>query len=274
MEEISRQLRSEIGALQEYISRMEDHFLVTTWTAELLDPLRRLEDRLDPQDLQSILLLLQRVRDQFAIDGQLTPQIAALLARYPQYLAAAGQPLAALLVQDPALDPSPLGSPAEDEEQAEAEANASPPEVKPSRPVAKPAAKAQVPPPDGEESEDLSGLSMDLFSGRRKAPPPHPKEPSPSTLNFDQQQSLRQRADELGVIPRMVRRRSLVEAVYDLITSQLVLGLKLNHRTLDATASGVTASDSVCVYFSAEGIRFKELPRTTRHPAIGVCPSL
>lgn len=85
---------------------------------------------------------------------------------------------------------------------------------------------------------------------------------------------LREVQAELGIIPRMVRRRTLVEALYDLIAAQLVLGLKLNQQTLDATSSGLTTSDLVCTYFSAEGIRFKTLPRTTSHPAIGVCPSL
>ncbi len=432
MEEISKQLRAEINALQEYIARIEDRFLGTTWTAELLAPLSRLEDRLDREDLRSIVLLLQRVRDQFSINGHLAPQIAALLARYPEYLAAAGGPLLGSPPQDPALDPASVGLPAEDEEPVETTAPAdtkdAPPEVKRAKPAAnKPALKPPTSLPIDEDSEDLSGLSMDLFSGNRRPSPPPPrpvapreKEPSPSTLNlyplgekkqrpaatgvsisprqdlflahkirpadlkarmqltlpsqdqiqldfklqkkmsgrladslrehaeehslvlvprvtqfvhqgtlhpctvrvlanlfrpllgnlndlapykgcdfmddtpepgwalitpealpetlglnyFAQQQRLRQRADELGIIARMVRRRTLVEAVYDLIAAQLVLGLKLNQQTLDATSSSLTTSDFVCTYFSAEGIRFKTLPRTTSHPAIGVCPNL
>lgn len=428
MEELSEQLRAEISALQEYIARMEDRFLATAWTSEVLAPLKRLESRLDQAELQSIVLLLQRVRDQFSINGQLTPQISALLERYPQYLA--GKALSPALLQDPALDPAPLGSPAEDEERAEpavpAAAGSKPPRVKaPARPP-----KPQPSPLENEESEDLSGLSMDLFSGRRKAaaaPPPkapvadqREKKPAPSTLNlfplgetgqgpvaerasisprqdlflahkirpadlkthlqltlpsqdqvqldfklqkkmsgrladalrehaerhslllipritqfahqgtlypctvrvlaklfrpllgdlhdlsayqtcgfmddtpepgwalvtpeampatlglnyFDQQQVLRQRADELGVIPRMVRRRTLVEAIYDLIVTQLVLGLKMNRKTLDATSSGLTVNDFICIYSSAEGVRLKHLPRTTSHSSMGVCPSL
>lgn len=412
MEEISKQLRAEIDALQEYIGRMEDRFLATAWTAEVLAPLKRLEHRLDPEDLQSILLLLQRVRDQFSVNGQLAPQISALLARYP-HLAAHTTPAAIAVAPETALDPAPVSPPIP---------------VVSSRPkAAKPPAKTPAPIPEDEESEDLSGLSMDLFSGRGKAlPAPRPREEAPrerspssslklfplgkkeqrpagnkinvsprqdlflahkirpadlksrmqlglpsqdqvqldfklqkkmsgrladalrehaeehsllliprvaqfihqgtlypctvkvlttlfrplladlqdwapykacnfmdetpeagwalvppealpETLGhnyFDQQQLLRQRADELGVIPRMVRRRTLVEALCDLITAHLVLGLKLNQQTLDATSSGPTASDFVCVYFSAEGIRVKDLPRSTSHPALGVCPTL
>lgn len=427
MEKLSKQLRAEISALQEYIVHMEDRFLATAWTAELLTPLNRLEHRLGQADLQSIVLLLQRVRDQFSVNGQLAPQISAVLARYPQYLEASAGPAALAVAQETALDPAPVRSPAEDEEKAEIDIPAS--TVPPPRAhTAKPPARTMAPIPEAEESEDLSGLSMDLFTGRGKTQPtlpprgegPRERPPSPSTLNlyplgekkqraegdkisissrqdlfmahkirpadlksrmqlslpsqdqvqldfklqkkmsgrlvdalrehaerhsllliprvtqfvhqgtlypctvkvlttlfrsllanlqdwapyktcnfmdetpeagwafvapealpgtlghnyFDQQQLLRQRADELGVIPRMVRRRTLVEALYDLIAAQLVLGLKLNQQTLDATSSGPTASDFVCIYFSAEGIRVKDLPRTTSHPALGVSPSL
>jgi hypothetical protein len=417
VEEISKQLRAEIDALQEYIARMEDRFLATTWTGNLLAPLKRLEQRLAPADLQDILLLLQRVRDQFSVNGTLAPQIRDLLGRYPQYLTVS--PAAAGLTPETALDPAPAESPA--------------PAAAPARiPKAKPPAKAPAPLGEDEESEDLSGLSLDIFTNRARAsapasPPspreetPHQNTPSPSTLNrfplgkkkressagekieisprqdlfiahkirpadlksrlqlslpsqdqvqldfklqkmmsgrlvdalrehaeehsllliprvtqftyqgtlypctakvlttlfrpllgnlqdwasyknagfmdetpeagwafvppealpqtlghnyFSQQQLLRQRADELGVIPRLVRRRTLVEALYDLITAQLVLGLKINQQTLDATASGPTASDFVCIYSSAEGIRVKNLPRTTVHPSLGVCPSI
>jgi hypothetical protein len=410
VEELSRQLRSEIDALQEYIARMEDRFLAATWTAELLGPLRRLEPGLEEGELQAIVLLLRRVRDQFSVNGQLGPQISQVLARYPQYLEAPGAADNPTGPQEAALDPAPAGAAAEDEEKAET----APPRPKsPGPPVA-----PRPPRPGAEESEDLSGLSLDLFTGRAKAPPR--ENPSPSTLNLhplgakkrpppgdrfsatprqdlflahkirpadlkarmqlnlpsqdqvqldfklqkkmssrlanalreqaashslllipriaqfshqgavvpctakalvslfrpllgnpqdwapyqacpfmdetpelgwalvppealpetlghnylDQQQVLRQRAEELGVVPRLVRRRTLVEALYDLIAAHLVLGLKLNQRTLDATASGPTAGDFVCIYFADEGIRVRDLPRTSSHPALGVCPSL
>ncbi len=422
MEELSRQLRAEINALQDYILRLEDRFLVTTWTSQLLEPLERLEGGLSQVDLQAIVVLLQRVRDQFSINGQLAPRISEILARYPQYLDTA---VPHSVAAEPALDPAPAGTAGEDEEKPEAHAAepAAPQRSRPSpppRPI-RPARAAT------EESEDLSGLSIDVFTGRGKSTrtPPRdegPREscPSPSTLNlfplgekkrrpttdkitvsprqdlfishkirpadlkskmqvslpsqeqvqldfklqkkmssrlvdilreqaeagslilipritqfayqgtihpctakvlitlfrpllgtiqdwapyrscpfmdetpeagwalvapealpdsegqtyFEQQQQLRQRAETLGVMPRMVRRRTLVEALYDLITAQLVLGLRLNQRTLDTTASGPTANDAVCIYYSSEGIRVKDLPRTASHPALGVCPSL
>jgi len=411
VEELSQQLRAEIDALREHIARLEDRFLATTWTAELLAPLQRLETRLAETDLRAIVVLLERVRVKFAVNGQLGPQISQLLTRYPHFLAQPPDTGAAL--PEPALDPSPGGAPAEDEERAE-----EPVQVRPaaaSAPPVKPRPAREV----SEESEDLSGLSLDVFTHRPKAAPT-PRSPSPSTLNLyplgekkrgqsqekikatprqdlflaykirpadlkermqlslpaqeqvqldfklqkkmssrlvdslreqaeaqsllliprvtqfqhqgtlypctakvlislfrpllgnlqdwtpyrgcpfmdeapepgwalvapeslpqtvghnyhDQQQALRQHAEGLGVIPRLVRRRSLVEALYDLIAAHLVLGLRLNQQTLDATSSGPTANDFICIYFSGEGIRVRDLPRTTSHPALGVCPSL
>lgn len=99
----------------------------------------------------------------------------------------------------------------------------------------------------------------------------------PATLGksyLDQHQDLRHLADELGVIPRLVRRRSLVEALYDLIAVRLVLGERFQQRTVDWTSSSSTAADGIGVYFSADGIRFKDLARTVHHPVLGACPSL
>ncbi|MCC7261071.1 MAG: hypothetical protein IT369_00985 [Candidatus Latescibacteria bacterium] len=420
MEELSRQLRAEIDALQEYIGRMEDRYLVTTWTTELLNPLERLENRLAPDDLESIVVLLQRVRDQFSLNGSLAPQINRILARYPQYLNTP-IPSPPTAVEEPAQDPAPDRTLAEDEERPERtarprRAEAAPPPVKP-----------QWDAPEPETSEDLSGMSIDVFTARGKASAPAPtpgsppdRSPSPSTLNLfplgerkgrkggdtisatprqdlflahkirpadlkakmrlslpsheqvqldfklqkkmasrlvntlrehaaeeslilvprvtqflyegtvyactatvlttlfrplignleewsryrgnpfmdetpeagwalitpeaqantvgrsyaDQHRLLRERAEELGVAPRMVRRRTLVEALYDLIAVHLVLGLRLNEQTQDATASEPTGNNFVAIYFAPEGIRVADLPRTASHPALGVSPSL
>lgn len=413
VEELSRQLRAEIRALQEYIAQVEDRFLVATWTIELLRPLERLEARLERADLASIVVLLQRVRDQFSVNGNLAPQINQVLARYPQYL---GPTAASVPAEEPALDPVPGAPLSEDEERQE--------------PVAAPAAKRQAPQTTGADpgwstaggdgSEDLSGMSIDVFTARGKATKGNPPPPSSSTLNLfplgekkkrattdrinatprqdlflahkirpadlktrmqfsltsqeqveldfklqkkmgsrlvdvlrdraadqsllliprvtqfvhrgtvhpcsakvllklfrpllanpeewaayrgspfmeetpeagwalvspealpdtlgfsfaEQQRRLRQRAEDLGVVPRLLRRRSLVEALYDLLAAQLVLGLQLNRHTRDATNSGPDAGRFISIYSTPEGIRIAEMPRTASHPALGVSSSL
>lgn len=413
VQELSRQLRAEIRALQEYIAQVEDRFLVATWTTELLRPLERLEDRLEKADLESIVVLLQRVRDQFSVNGNLAPQINQVLARYPQYL---GPTAPSAPAEEPALDPVPGAPLGEDEERREPEeAPAARPQA-PHRPSADPDWSAA----GGGGSEDLSGMSIDVFTARGKATkgtPPHPSsstlnlfplgaekkrattdridatprqdlflahkirpadlktrmqlsltsqeqveldfklqkkmgsrlvnvlreraadqsllliprvtqfvhrgttypctakvllklfrplladpeewapyrgspfmdetpeagwalvgpEALPETLGFgfaEQQQRLRQRAEDLGVVPRLLRRRSLVEALYDLLAAQLVLGLQLNRHTRDATNSGPDAGLFISIYSTPEGIRIAEMPRTASHPALGVSPSL
>lgn len=410
MEELSQQLRAEIEALREHIARLEDHFLATTWTAELLAPLQRLDTRLEETDLRAIVVVRKQVRDQFAVIGKLGPQISQLLTRYFRFLAQ--PPDTGAAPPEPALDPAPGGVPGEEEERSK-----EPVQVRPAAasapPVTRPAREVSA------ESEDLSGLSMDVFTHRPKAAPT-PRSPSASPLilyplggkrrgqsqqkiksvprqdlvlaykfrpadlkkgmqlslpaqeqvqfdfklqkktssrlvdslreqaeaqsllliprvtqfqhqdtlcpctakalislfrnllgnlqdwaqyrgcpfmdeapepgwalvapeslpqtvcrNYlDQQQALRQHAEALGVFPRPVRRRSLVEALYDLIAAHLVPGLRLNHQTLDATPPGPTGNDFVRIYFSGEDIRVRNLPHATSHPALGVCPSL
>lgn len=91
--------------------------------------------------------------------------------------------------------------------------------------------------------------------------------------HMEQNQYLRYLATSLGIPSHLVRRRSLVEAVYDMIVGRLVLGQSLQRQTLDWTASSASKNDFLCTYSADEGIRVRELARTTRHPALGVCPN-
>lgn len=70
-----------------------------------------------------------------------------------------------------------------------------------------------------------------------------------------------------------MRRRSLPEAVYDLIVGRLVLDETFLTQTIDWTNSGPSNSEFVCTYFSEEGIRLRHLPRTQHNRALGVCPN-
>ena len=97
-----------------------------------------------------------------------------------------------------------------------------------------------------------------------------------ATLNknfMEQTQYIRYLAANIGIPSHLVRRRLLVESVYDIIVGRMVLGNPLQRSTLDWTSSGPSKSDFVCVYFSDNGIRMRDLPRTTHNRALGTVPT-
>jgi len=92
--------------------------------------------------------------------------------------------------------------------------------------------------------------------------------------NFmNQNQYLRQLANAVKVPSHLLRRRTLVEGVYDLIVGTLVLDKTWLKNTLDWTSSGTSPSEFICISQPAEGIRIRNLPRTQSHQALGVCPN-
>lgn len=90
---------------------------------------------------------------------------------------------------------------------------------------------------------------------------------------MQQNQCMRQLANAIGTPSHFVRRRSLVEAIYDLIVGRLVLDEAFLTQTIDWTASGPSKSEFVCTYYSDEGIRLRHWPRTQHNRALGVCPN-
>ena len=101
-------------------------------------------------------------------------------------------------------------------------------------------------------------------------------ETPPKSLNrsfMEQQQYLQKLATTIGLPSRLVRRRTLVEAVYDLIVGRMVLDTSLQSRTLDWTSTGASKSAFLCIFFAENGIRIRDLPRTTHNRSLGVCPN-
>ncbi|MFC1525276.1 hypothetical protein ACFL6X_00520 [Candidatus Latescibacterota bacterium] len=90
---------------------------------------------------------------------------------------------------------------------------------------------------------------------------------------MEQNQYMRYLVTSLGIPSHMIRRRTLVEAIYDMIVGQLVLGKSLQHGTLDWTASSPSKNDFICAYRAEEGIRVRALSRTSSHASLGVCPN-
>jgi hypothetical protein len=90
---------------------------------------------------------------------------------------------------------------------------------------------------------------------------------------MEHNQYLRYLASTLRLSSHLVRRRTLTEALYDLIVGRMVLGQTLQKAPLDWTSTGASKNDFVCVYYSDAGIRLRHLSRQTRNKALGLCPN-
>lgn len=90
---------------------------------------------------------------------------------------------------------------------------------------------------------------------------------------MEQNQYLRYLSTSLSIPSHLVRRRTMVESIYDLIVGELVLGEHLQRVSLDWTSSTPTKNDFVCVYYPDEGIRIRDLSRVTHHRSLGVTPN-
>lgn len=90
---------------------------------------------------------------------------------------------------------------------------------------------------------------------------------------MEQNQYLRYLSTSLSIPSHLVRRRTMVETIYDLIVGELVLGEHWQRASLDWTASSPAKNDYVCVYFPDEGIRVRDLSRVTHHRSLGVTPN-
>ena len=90
---------------------------------------------------------------------------------------------------------------------------------------------------------------------------------------MEQMQTLRYLATSLNLPSNLVRRRSLVEVIYDLIVGRMVLSKTFQQQSLDWTSSGPSKTDYVCVHYADNGIRIRDLPRTTHNRSIGFCPN-
>ena len=90
---------------------------------------------------------------------------------------------------------------------------------------------------------------------------------------MDQQQFMRQLSGRISLPSHLVRRRTLVEAIYDLLVGSRVLDSPQLKQTLDWTSTGPTKNDFVCIYQAEEGIRIRDLTRTSHHRVLGLCPN-
>ena len=90
---------------------------------------------------------------------------------------------------------------------------------------------------------------------------------------MQQKQALKQHAHNQQANERRVRRRNLVDALYDLIAVNAVADINMLSATVDLTESRVGRQNLAFINFGENGIRISDISRQQTHPQLGVCPS-
>ena len=70
-----------------------------------------------------------------------------------------------------------------------------------------------------------------------------------------------------------VRRRTLIEALFDLLAVKIVTGNQLLHTTADLTGSKMGRTNFAVINYGESGIRISGINRQQAHPQLGVCPT-
>ena len=103
---------------------------------------------------------------------------------------------------------------------------------------------------------------------------PHESPPETRGRTYaEQNQSMRILGPGVGLPSHTVRRRTLVEAVFDMIVCRLVLNISIQHQSADWTASSTGKKRFSSVYSAEEGIRIRDFPSSTKHGFLGCCPT-
>ena len=98
--------------------------------------------------------------------------------------------------------------------------------------------------------------------------------PSSRKKNYMQQkQVLKQHAERYQSNELRVRRRNLIETIYDLIIIKLVHDQNLLSETVDLTESKIGRQNLAFINFGEDGIRISDIARQQTHAQLGVCPS-
>jgi hypothetical protein len=70
-----------------------------------------------------------------------------------------------------------------------------------------------------------------------------------------------------------VRRRMLIEALWDVIVLNMVTKEPVLRKTVDLTDTRKGRQQQMCINFGTKGIRISSIGREQRHPQMGMCPS-
>ena len=70
-----------------------------------------------------------------------------------------------------------------------------------------------------------------------------------------------------------IQRRSLVDALYDIIVINSIDKESILSRTVDLTSSNVGRQNFAIINFGDKGVRINDTNRQQRYPQMGLCPS-
>ena len=90
---------------------------------------------------------------------------------------------------------------------------------------------------------------------------------------MQQKQALNEHAERYQSNELRVRRRNLIDALYDLIMIKLVHDQSLLSETVDLTESKIGRQNLAFINFGKNGIRISDIARQQTHAQLGVCPS-
>ena len=90
---------------------------------------------------------------------------------------------------------------------------------------------------------------------------------------MQQKQALKEHAERYQSNELRVRRRNLIDTIYDLIIIKFVYDQNLLSETVDLTESKIGRHNLAVINFGENGIRISDIARQQIHALLGVCPS-
>ena len=90
---------------------------------------------------------------------------------------------------------------------------------------------------------------------------------------MQQKQALKTHAQRYQATEGRVRRRNMIDALYDLVVIKLVHGVNMLSETVDLTESKVGRQNLAFINYGENGIRISDIGRRQTHPQLGVCPN-
>ena len=90
---------------------------------------------------------------------------------------------------------------------------------------------------------------------------------------MQQRQALLHHAQRYQANERRVRRRHMIEALYDLVIIKLVHQVNMLSKTVDLTESKIGRQDLAFINFGENGIRISAIGRQQTHAQLVACPN-
>ena len=90
---------------------------------------------------------------------------------------------------------------------------------------------------------------------------------------MQQKQALKAHAQRYQATERRVRRRNMIDALYDLVIIKLVHDVNMLSETVDLTESKIGRQNFAFVNYGENGIRINDIGRQQTHPQLGLCPN-